>query len=116
MATPTNVEDICLKNCMLISIFFEDKKSGWKIVGCKDGAGTKFTATGNNLPVNDGLKYDLFGFWEKNPKNPKKWQFKTTSAQIVLPNTQKEFVNYISSLQIGVGKLRATAIFKKFGE
>lgn len=71
-------------------------------------------ARGYNLPLSTTLKYRLYGKWTDTERYGK--QFDVSYYEVILPNSQKGFIDYLSSLKVGIGRTRAKAIYKAFGE
>lgn len=88
----------------------------WMLVLYADRDGTQFAACGYNLPCKKSSLYvRLHGSW-KPPKDKYDKTFNVVYHEVVFPTTEKGFIEYISSLKVGIGKIRAKSIYARFGE
>ncbi|MDD2268933.1 MAG: ATP-dependent RecD-like DNA helicase [Eubacteriales bacterium] len=75
-----------------------------------------FTVTGNNLPTNPALEYEMAGDWkiwrDKNQKD--QWNFDMVEYKEIMPSSKEGIIKYLSTLK-GIGKVTATKIYTKFG-
>lgn len=71
------------------------------------------TIKGRDLPKVKGMEYSFYGTWEDHPKYGR--SFKADYFEGKQPTDSQGFVNYMQNLHCGIGKIRAKAIYKKFG-
>lgn len=108
-------------DCRFIKLIHEsvskfNPNNKWRIAIYEDRNGTSFSAKGSNLPDNKSLMARLYGTWEEASQPKYKPTFNVAYVETLFPETEKGFVQYMSSLKIGIGATRAKAIFNKFGE
>lgn len=74
----------------------------------------EFTAVGSMLPDSKNVPVKLTGDWELNRKSGHK-QFKVAYFEQAQPTGKTEVVAFFSALHCGIGKIKAQAIWKHFG-
>lgn len=72
-----------------------------------------FVAKGNDLPETRNVNITLMGNWNTSGKDR---SFAVSGFKIALPSSEEGVIEYLSSLKCGIGKVRAKAIYKYFGE
>ena len=75
----------------------------------------EFVAIGINLPKVRNLPVQLVGHWAMNKKTGKK-QFEVEYAEQARITSKSEVIAYFVSLKCGIGKAKAAAIYRKFGD
>jgi len=71
------------------------------------------TMKGRELPTVKGMEYTLYGTWEDHPKYGR--SFKVEYFEMKQPTDSQGFVSYMQSLHCGIGKIKARAIYNRFG-
>lgn len=75
-----------------------------------------FTVSGNNLPTNPALEYEMTGDWkiyrDKNQKD--QWNFDMMEYIEIVPSSKEGIIKYLSTLK-GIGKVTASKIYSKYG-
>ncbi len=74
----------------------------------------EFTAVGNMLPDRKNVPVKLTGEWELNKKTARK-QFKVAYFEQARPTGKTEIIAFFTALHCGIGKLKAQAVWKQFG-
>lgn len=87
----------------------------WMVAKYADENGTLFAACGYNLPLSTTLLVKLYGKWKAATEKYGQ-TFDVSYHEVILPDTEKGFVEYISTLKVGIGRVRAKAIYKAFGD
>lgn len=85
----------------------------WMRVSYTSEGGREFIATGIDLPARRKWRYKLYGTWEK--KRNFRPTFKVVFYETLLPQTEKGFIDYISLLGVGIGRVKAQEIYRFFG-
>lgn len=86
----------------------------WMRVSYISEGGREFIATGIDLPAHRKWCYKLYGIWEKNGNfRP---TFKVVYYETLLPQTEKGFIDYVSLLGVGIGRIKAREIYRFFGD
>lgn len=86
----------------------------WSVVKYIDSdTGENFTACGGKLPTQKETPIVLHGKWTENPKYGR--QFMVDYFEVELPATANGIISYLCTLKVGIGKMRATAIYNRFG-
>lgn len=92
-----------------------DKGDAWSVISYRDeDTGRRFNACGHHLPRAKDTDFILFGSWQTTEKYGR--QFNVEFSESVLPTSKKGFVSYMKAMKCGVGKIKATMIYNKFGE
>ena len=86
----------------------------WMRVSYTSEGGREFIATGNDLPARRKWRYRLYGIWEK--KGNFRPTFKVIFYETLLPQTEKGFIDYVSLLGSGIGRVKALEIYRSFGD
>ena len=95
---------------------YEAPNRSWCVYRYRDSDTDKvFTAVGRELPNKKDLPVRLCGEWTVNKKTGKK-QFEVEYTEVAPPSKKKEIIAFFESLKCGIGKIRATAIYLKFGD
>ena len=74
----------------------------------------EFTAVGSMLPDRKNVPVKLTGDWELNRKTGRK-QFKVAYYEQARPTGKTEVIAFFTALHCGIGKLKAQAVWKQFG-
>ncbi len=74
----------------------------------------EFTAVGNMLPDRKNVPVKLTGNWEMNRKTGRK-QFKVAYYEQAKPTGKAEIIAFFTALHCGIGKLKAQAVWRQFG-
>ena len=95
---------------------FHNAENQWCCYKYRDRETDKeFVAIGINLPKVRDLPVQLVGHWATNKKTGKK-QFEVQYVEQARLTTKSEVIAYFVSLKCGIGKAKAAAIYRKFGD
>ena len=94
---------------------YRSPSSDWCCAKFRDCETSKeFHAIGNSLPNKKTIPYLLTGRWGINKKTGQK-QFEVAYVDIAKVSEKDGVIAYLRSLKCGIGKVKAEAIFNKFG-
>ena len=94
---------------------YRSPSSDWCCAKFRDCETSKeFHAIGNSLPNKKTIPYLLTGRWGINKKTGQK-QFEVAYVDIAKVSEKDGVIAYLRSLKCGIGKVKAEAIFNRFG-
>lgn len=77
--------------------------------------GSQFVAVGTELPNRKQLPVLLYGTWEISKRTGGK-QLKVAYTEIAPVRDKDQIISYLCSLKCGIGKIKALAIWNKYGK
>ena len=86
----------------------------WSIVKYRDSDGHVFCASGKNLPRMKNVSVALMGQW-KDATDKYDKTFDVKYSEVILPVDKAGVVSYIENLKVGIGRIRAKALYNAFG-
>jgi len=113
LADMNEVEIICRYN---FTIFTNDsfRICKYEYTTQPDDANSRFfVAKGNDIPEVRNVDITLHGRWKSKGKDR---EFIVSAYSVSLPKSEEGITEYLVSLKCGVGKTRAKALYKHFGE
>ena len=92
----------------------KDSGNMWVRVYYNTTEGKKMLCAGTHMPIAPKFQYKLYGYWEDSKNfDP---TFQVIHSETLLPDREQGVVDYLVSLNIGIGYNRAKSIFDKYGK